>query len=190
MSNICGLACQIIPNCAPVLIPGVNGEEIILVPFNDVDKSASTFNVDGEMTSLVLNVGASVFRWQGSIESVKMDIQGSVGEFIYGKWMHNATISGYGNEWQHKENYMALLNGIYIAFIRTKDQVIHVLGWDTGLRGLTATWNAVDSEGTWQITIGTNSNQFEPKTPRNFVGLLNAWSELQTLATSCPVTPP
>lgn len=181
--------CQTYGCDTPVTAPGLLGEEIILVNYIDVDKSASTFNVVGELTQVVLNAGTEMYRWQGGSDSVSITNTGTAGNFIAGKWQHGVSFSGIGNTWAKKSGgYDAFVKGRYIAFVRDKDKNIHVFGWSAGMRGANS-WNAMDNDGTWKIDLATMEPEFETTSAKNYVGngtpapsLDAAWEQLVALA--------
>jgi hypothetical protein len=186
----CDMANQCLANCEDNQVPGIIGEEVLIVPFSDIDKDASLQNVSGEFTQIVLKAGAVAFIWQGSPDSVKASSNGSTAEFVSSKFMHMCTVTGYGSKWIDKKKFQSLMRGLWVVFVRTKDLNIHIFGWDTGLNGESSVWNPIENDGTFQIVLQTKATQYEGKHPRNFVGippatLTEAWETLEALATPC-----
>lgn len=176
--------CQLVDLCNIVVTPGLIGEEIILVNFTDIDKTNTTFNVAGEITLLALNAGAEMYRWQASMDSVTLSNNGTYATFIPGKFLHTVGFAGYGNTELKKNNYDSFVKGRFVAFVRTKDNIIHVAGYGVGMKG-TVSFDAITNDGTWQIMLATIDPEFETSSIKTFVGtgvLTTPWEQLQALA--------
>lgn len=147
-------------------------ENAILVPYDDIDRAATTFNADGTIiTNITLKEDAQKIKVQAfkkfkdggyDTKSNPDSPDGTIHSFIFVSPKNDSSAKKFIN---------ALLTGARcVAFVErkwkgaTKDQAFEVLGYDIGMGGTPAMKYYADS-GSHVITLKTPDGEQEPKVP-------------------------
>ena len=177
MSYCIGIG-QIYDPCANPIVPGVNGAEVILMSFDDVNKSLTAFGVDGEITALTLFATKKAYAWQAPKDSVNVSATSTQSGMVGSKYAHTVSVVGIGNAQLDYNRYEALTKGTSMAFVRQNDGSIDVYGYGVGLVDAGSTWNPNENDAVWMLNLGTNSELYEAKFLQKYTG---TWASLQAL---------
>jgi len=179
MSYCIGIG-QVFDPCTVQVTPGVNGTEIILFSWDDVNKSATAFGVNGEITAITLNATKKGYVWQAPKDSVKVSVASTNSTMVGSKYAHTLGIVGFGNLQIDYNRYESITKGTTMAFVRQTDGSIDVYGYGVGLVDAGSTWNPIENDATWQINLATATEPplFESKPLIKYTG---TWTSLQTL---------
>jgi len=177
MSYCIGIG-QIFDPCASPQLPGVNGSEVILISFDDVDKNGTSFGLEGEITALTLYAGKFAYAWQAPKDSVKVSAASTQSGMVGSKYAHTVTVVGIGNQQLDYNRYEALTKGTTMAFVRQNDGTIDVFGYGVGLVDAGSTWSSNENDAVWLLNLGTNSELYENRFLQKYTG---TWASLQAL---------
>ena len=176
------LAADITVNCDYLGIGGVE-DDIVLIPHNDLDKTASTINATNRM--LFDDFACKSTKTGFLLEGIKQ-VQGFLSEFVLGsdtldKWRHvfDGVIASptAANRLQASK----LAKGEpYVAVIRKRFKGLNgadeflVLGWDAGVYITVMTENSREQEGMIKFTLSSKDESLEYDMVRNLLDTDNA----------------
>lgn len=166
---------DILNDCENLSIGGIESD-VLLIPHEAVDKTASTINTDNRMLldELVLKANATAYK----LEGVKQ-LNGYNWEFVPGddttldKWKH--TFGGFilspsaqnrlqANKLGKGKSYMVVVNKKYKG-ADSKDAFL-VLGWTAGLYLTEMTENSKENDAMINFTLASKDKFLEKDSPR------------------------
>lgn len=169
------LSADIIKDCDNLSKAGLE-VNVVILNYDDVDKSASTLDATNDLiiTNLATASGAEGFTLEGikqtngaSFELVK--IENSVDAYMH---TFSGVILTPSAENKKRIDEMSS-GGRYIVVVEKKfkgaDQAeaFEVLGWDSGLELATCTWNSKEERGAVIFTLASVEGEEEAKMTRN-----------------------
>lgn len=167
------IAANILNECDANLITGVN-DTIILLPFDDVDKTLSTFDVSNKslITNLVMKAGKKGYVVEGKNFSNDVDTAMVKGKY-QSEFEHNIMfrifkIDAVTKSWIHtlaNNRIMVVVNNNVIS--GKEANRYEIFGWDQGLELNELTRNQSDSEtkGAYVLKMGCDETNKESRLP-------------------------
>ena len=172
------LTADIVVNCDHLSISGIEAD-IVLIPFSDVDKSASILDTVNKnlITDLVLKTGKTGYILEGvkqiggfNSEFVKGDLE-NLNKFkhgIRGRILSpNAANRVQFDKLASGDAYIAVVNKKYKG-VDNKDAFL-VLGWDSGLYLSLGTESSYDNSGQIMIELASDDDMLENKSPKTLL---------------------
>ena len=169
------LAADILKDCDNKPKGGIE-VNVVLINFDDIDKSASTLDATNDLiiTNLATGTGTSGFTLEGVKQSNGASYELVKKEDSFDKYTH--TFSGVilNPSAANKKSLSNIASGgRYVAIIEKKwkgtDQAdaFEVLGWDSGLVISTVVWNSKESDGVIKFDLASEEGYEEDEVTRN-----------------------
>lgn len=176
------LAADIALDCDNIAVSGVE-DDVVIIPFNDVDKATSTINATNKLLLDDLNC---VSGKSGFLLSGVKNAQGVLSEFVpseetFDKWRHtfDGVIATPSAENRLQADKMSK-GEAYIVVVRRKykgaDKAdeFFVLGWDNGVYITAMTENTRERDGMIAFTLASKDKWLEYYMPKVLLETNNA----------------
>tara|TARA_R110000803_G_scaffold149081_7_gene214553 strand:- start:2796 stop:3389 length:594 start_codon:yes stop_codon:yes gene_type:complete len=169
------LSSDIAKNCDVKPIGGIE-VNVVLIPFEDVDKATST--IDGTNDLLITNLATKSGTQGYFIEGIKQS-QGASFELVkkedsFDKFKHMFTGVVLTPSVANKKSLSEVSSGArYVAVVEkkwkgvTQADAFEVLGWDAGLVISEMTWNTKESDGIIKFVVASEDGFEEPYMTKN-----------------------
>ena len=151
--------------------PGLDNE-LVLINFDDVDRSGSTVN-GNVISALVLKDGKNGYHYTTERNGFDGDSPLNKGTYKTG-FNHQIVARVFLRSQKNKDEINALAASRVIAVVKNNDTVnaetkYEVYGWDTGLVLNDFSAPTTDGDGIiYTLTLGTDENQRENQLPKSF----------------------
>lgn len=163
------ISADIAIDCNNLAIGGVE-DDVVILPFNEVDKTASTINATNR---LLLDALACVSGKTGFLLEGVKQAQGFLAEFVpstetYDKWRHaydgvigtpSAANRLQASKLSKGKPYMVVIRRRYKGASKAEEFI--VLGWDAGLYITAMTENSRENDGMIKFTFSSKDDSLE-----------------------------
>ena len=176
------LSADVLVNCDYLGQGGIE-DDVILIPHNDVDKTASTFNVSNRMLfdDLACKAGKTGFLLEGIKQAQGFLVEFVPGDDVLDKFRHSYDGVIASPTTANRLEASKLSKGeAYLVVIRKRfkgvaeaDEFI-VLGWDTGVYITVMTENSREADGMFKFTLSSKDKYLEYDMARNLLETDNA----------------
>jgi hypothetical protein len=169
------LSADIAKNCDVKPIGGIE-VNVVLIPFDDIDKTNST--IDGTNDLLITNLATKTGTQGYFVEGIKQS-QGASFELVkkedsFDKFKHMFSGVVLTPSVANKKSLSEISSGSkYVAVVEKKWKGVlevdafEVLGWDAGLVISEMTWNTKESDGIIKFVVASEDGYEEPYMTRN-----------------------
>lgn len=164
-------------NCETLPIAGIDAN-IVLINFDDINRSATTFSNTNELlvTNFQLKAGKTGYLLSGVKQSNGKNYSMVAVENLPNRFLHGITGKILNPSVANKLQLQKLaLGGKYVAVIKQNwkgvdsEDAFEILGYNSGLELKEATNNSTEESNTIVLNIGNIDGYEEPKLPFNLL---------------------
>lgn len=176
LNAICGgISAGLIANRCDKANLGGFKNRIILIPFADIDRSATT-SPGMMVTSLVLKASKKAYAIEGLPKSNEAKAELTKGAFV-NRWKHTVITRLFEDSVAAKQLGQQLVNDTVVVIMErnvaagNEDMAFEIYGFECGLRISAATIdpNDADTKGAGMYTLESDESSLEPVAPRTYL---------------------
>lgn len=171
------LSADIQKDCLNKAIGGIE-VNVVLIPFESIDKNASSLLVGNKLViqNLDLKAGKTGYYIEGVKQSMGASFEMVAKDLNFNSYKHTFSGVVLSPSAENKKSLSELASGSrYVAVVEKiwkgeeGDDAFEVLGWDVGLIVQEMTWNTRESDGIIQFTLANTDGYEEPEMTRNLL---------------------
>lgn len=147
-------------------------QEVVIINFNDIDKTASTLNVTNATpcdysVSMVLKAGKKgvMLKLPENGGTIKGTFDKSTSDLGFSQYVHMVQILLAGIDTATKCTLDKLDRGRYVVAAQAGNGTVEIYGWENGLTSGDYTWDIVDGGGGTIIPLQSKETEEESLLP-------------------------
>lgn len=171
------LTADIAKDCSVKPVGGIE-VNVVLIPFESINKATSTIDVSNNLliTDLATNTGTSGYFVEGVKQSQGASFEMVKKEDSFDMYKHTFSGVVLTPSVANKKSLSEVASGSrYVAVVEKKwkgvsdADAFEVLGWDAGLEIQEMTWNTKESDGIIKFVLANADGYEEPEMTRNLL---------------------